>query len=82
MVVLNSTIGIFFKLPVCIIPLINVCADFNYKAARPSAFDYVPPGFGEFYTMFVKTELYGLIQYIILSLYFVVVYSNVYIQSF
>ena len=31
MVVLNSVIGIFFKLPVCFIPLLNVYAKFYYK---------------------------------------------------
>ena len=31
MVVLNSAIGIFLKLPVCIIPLLNVYAQFYFK---------------------------------------------------
>ena len=31
MVVLNSSIEIIFKIPVCFIPLLNMCAQFYYK---------------------------------------------------
>ena len=59
MVVLNSAIGIFFKLPVCIMPLINVYAEFYFKNPL---YKYNHPHFGEFYSMLFDTEFYSLIQ--------------------
>ena len=59
MVVLNSSIGIFFKFPVIIIPLLNVCADFYYKN---NTFRQKHLNFGEFYTMLLDNGFYGLIQ--------------------
>ena len=59
MVVLNSAIGIFFKLPTCIIPLINVCAEFYYKNRKNLDYNL---NFGVFFQYLFDSELYYLIQ--------------------
>ena len=75
MVVLNSLIGIFFKIPVCIIPLINVYAEFYYKnylvsfKLRLTSYQINHPRFGEFYSMFKDTGFYELIQDLSYSLF-------------
>ena len=66
MVVLNSVIGIFFKLPASFIPLLNVVAEFYYKNKINK---YNHPDFGELYSMLLNTELYSLIQDISYFLY-------------
>ncbi len=59
MVVLNSAIGILFKLPVCIIPLLNVCAQFYYKSFE---FRSHHGSFSIFYSMLIDGGFYNLIQ--------------------
>ena len=59
MVVLNSAIGIFFKLPTCIIPLINVCAEFYYKNHKNLDYNI---NFNLFFQYLFDSELYSLIQ--------------------
>ena len=60
MVVLNSSIGILFKLPVCIIPLINMFAKFYYKNKSSK---YSHPSFHIFYTsMLIDCGFSTLIQ--------------------
>ena len=66
MVVLNSVIGIFFKLPASFIPLLNVVAEFYYKDKTYKIFH---PDFGEFYSLLHDTELYWVIQDISYFLY-------------
>ena len=66
MIVLNITIGIFFKLPASFIPLLNVVADYYYKDKSNI---YNQPGFGEFYSMLQDTELISVIQDISYFLY-------------
>ena len=59
MVVLNSIIGIVFKLPICIVPLLNAYARFYYKNLL---YKYDHPRFGEFFSMLVNSGFYDLIQ--------------------
>ena len=59
MVVLNSTIAIFFKLPVCFIPLLNVYAQFYFQNV---VYKLHHPQFGEFYSMLFDTQFYALVQ--------------------
>ena len=66
MVVLNSTIGIFFKLPASFIPLLNIIAKFYYKDEM-NLFNH--PNFAEFYSMLQDTELISVIQDISYFLY-------------
>ena len=66
MVVLNSSIGIFFKLPASFIPLLNVVAEFYYKQRNNR---YYHPRFGEFYSILQNTEQYSLIQDVSYFLY-------------
>ena len=66
MVVLNSVIGIFFKLPSSFIPLLNLIAEFYYK---DKMYKNNHPDFGEFYTLLHETELYSFIQDISYFLY-------------
>ena len=67
MVVLNSVIGIFFKLPASFIPLLNLIAEFYYK--NKMYIKYYHPDFGEFYMLLQDTELYSVIQDISYFLY-------------
>lgn len=59
MVVLNSSIGILFKLPVFFIPLLNICAQFHFKD-----YNYFRShtSFGIFYTNLLDSGFYFLIQ--------------------
>jgi hypothetical protein len=59
MVVLNSAIGILFKLPVCFIPLLNVNAQFYFQNKY---FRLHHPQFAEFYSMLIDSQFYVLIQ--------------------
>ena len=59
MVVLNSLIGIFFKLPVSFIPLLNVLAEFYYKNIGDK---YLFIYFIEFYSVLLDSGFYPLIQ--------------------
>ena len=65
MVVLNSAIGIFFKLPVFILSLINVIAEFYFRNGN---YSYFHPHFGDFYFMLLDGGFFTLIQD--LSLFF------------
>ena len=56
MVVLNSVIGIFFKLPVSFLPLLNVFADFFFKKLE-SYYLFI-----EFYSALIDSGFYALIQ--------------------
>ena len=66
MVILNITIGVFFKLPSFFIPLLNLVAEYYYKN---EANLYTHPNFGEFYSMLHDTQIYHLIQDISYFLY-------------
>ena len=57
MVVLNSTIGIFFKFPVCFIPLLNVFAQYFYKSDNHLYFSFTL-----FYSMLFESDFYVLMQ--------------------
>ena len=59
MVVLNTVIGVFFKLPILLIPLLNLCAQFYYKSRT---YKYHYPSFDIFYSMLFDIGLYSLIQ--------------------
>ena len=59
MVVLNSAIGIFFKLPTCIIPLINVFARFYYKNHNNLIFNN---NFALFFQYLFDSGFYDLVQ--------------------
>ena len=54
MVVLNSAIGIFFKLPVLLIPLLNLVAQFYYKSA---SYKLYHPSFAMFYSMSILVSI-------------------------
>ena len=59
MVVLNSSIGIIFKIPVCFIPLLNMCAQFYYKAGN---YQLIHPSFSIFYLILINSGFYVMIQ--------------------
>ena len=61
-VVLNSAIGILFKVPVCIIPLLNVYTEFFYKYRYDRYNRYSHSYFGYIYPIFIKTEFHSVIQ--------------------
>ena len=58
MVVLNTAIGIFFKLPVSFIPILNVFADMYYYFG----YDKTHPDFAYFYRFLIHTQFYNLIE--------------------
>ena len=58
MVVINTAIGIFFKLPALFIPIINVYAEFYYTANN----DYYNKPFQYIYHFLKETEFLNLIQ--------------------
>ena len=57
MVVLNSLIGIFFKLPVCISPLINLYAKFYYKSKSYRTIQF---NFNDFFTYIMDSGFFTL----------------------
>ena len=59
MVVLNSVIGVLFKLPLSFIPVINMAAEFYYKNLL---YIYLYPSFHEFYLTLYDSGFYTLIQ--------------------
>ena len=59
MVVLNSVIGIFFKLPVCFFPFLKVYGLFYFKNAE---FGFSHPSFSFFYSKLYDGGFYSLIQ--------------------
>lgn len=59
MVVLNSSIGILFKLPVCFIPLLNVVSQFYFKKYSNVLYNI---SFGLFYINFIDSSFYSIIQ--------------------
>ena len=59
MVVLNSAIGILFKVPVCFIPLLNVYAEYFYKYSYSRFFHSY---FAYIYPILIKTEFHSAIQ--------------------
>ena len=56
MVVINTAIGILFKMPVSFIPVINVYAEFFYKDYKNR---YIPSAFGRFYLYLFNNGFYG-----------------------
>ena len=59
MVVLNTLIGVLFKMPLSFIPILNVYADFYYKDFSTR---YNHPSFGRFYTSLFLNGFYGQIS--------------------
>ena len=79
MVVLNSAIGILFKLPVLILPLINLIAQFYY---RNHSYKYDHPSFDMFYSiLFYGGFLFSYSRHFLSSLYFFIAYTIVDLQS-
>lgn len=56
MVVINTAIGILFKMPLCFIPILNVYAEFYYKDSNKLN---IHPAFGRFYSSLFRTGFYG-----------------------
>ena len=66
-VVLNSLIGIYFKTPILVIPLWNLCAIiFNNKGVFNW---FINPGFYDFYSLLLDSGSYSLIQDVFYLLY-------------
>ena len=59
MVVINTAIGLLFKMPVSFIPVINVYAEFYYKNFNDR---YTRPAFGRFYLYLFDNGFYGQIS--------------------
>lgn len=59
MVVLNTAIGLFFKLPLSFLPIVNAYAQFYYKDPH---FRYEKPSFDKFYSYLFESGFYSLIQ--------------------
>ena len=59
MVVLNSSIGILFKLPVCFVPLLNVVSEFYFKKYSNVLYNI---SFALFYIKFFDSSFYSIIQ--------------------
>ena len=78
MVVLNSLIGIFFKLPLVFIPIINTYAVFYYK---DSYYQYFHPYFGEFFILLYDSGAYYLIQDVSYLLYNISLSIQVFIYN-
>lgn len=78
MVVLNSFIGIFFKLPLVFIPIINTYAVFYYK---DSYYQYFHPYFGEFYILIYDSGAYYFIQDVSYLLYNISLSIQVFIYN-
>ena len=62
MVILNSAIGILFKLPVFFIPLLNMCAQFYNKPNKHNFSRWYNSSFNYFYFIFTESEFYSLVQ--------------------
>ena len=60
MVVLNTSIGLLFKLPLIFLPLINTIAKFYYKGNNMVRYSNL--GFDKFYTQLFEADFYRLIQ--------------------
>ena len=59
MVVINTGVGLLFKMPVSFIPILNVCAAFYYKHLETR---FTHPSFGRFYSSLFSNGFYGLIS--------------------
>ena len=59
MVVINTSIGLLFKMPLSVIPILNVYAEFYYKRLEKR---YIHPGFGRFYSSLFFNGFYGQIS--------------------
>ena len=59
MVVINTAIGILFKMPVSFIPIINVYAEFYYKNYNNQ---FKQPEFGQFYSSLFQNGFYSQIS--------------------
>lgn len=57
MVVINTAVGLIFKLPISIPPFINTYAEFYYKDQEKK---YTKPSFGRFYTKMLDSGFYEL----------------------
>ena len=68
MVVINTALGVLFKLPSSFIPLDNLYATFYYRSYKNL---FIAPVFGEFYSYLMDTGFYSLINDICEFLYIV-----------
>ena len=59
MVVINTAIGVLFKMPISFIPILNVIATFYYKSLK---MQYIHPAFGRFYSSLFLNGFYGQIS--------------------
>ena len=59
MVVINTSIGLLFKMPLSVIPILNVYAEFYYKRLEKR---FVHPAFGRFYSSLFFNGFYGQIS--------------------
>jgi len=62
MVVINTSIGLFLKLPICILPLFNLIVQFTFDklTTQPNNFIF----FYNFYKMLIATGFFGLMIYL------------------
>ena len=59
MVVINTAIGVLFKMPISFIPILNVIATFYYSSLE---IRYFKPSFGRFYSSLFLNGFYGQIS--------------------
>jgi hypothetical protein len=59
MVLINTAIGLFFKIPLSFIPILNFYATFYYKDLDMR---YIHPSFGRFYSSLFYNGFYGQIS--------------------
>lgn len=67
-VVINTSIGILFKVSISIIPIINAFAQFYYKDINSQ---YIRPVFNEFYSFLLFSDFFSLFQDLSTFLYIV-----------
>ena len=68
MVVINTALGVLFKLSSSFIPLVNLYATFYYRSYKNL---FIAPAFGEFYSNLLDTGFYSLINDVCELLYIV-----------
>lgn len=66
MVVVNTAVGVLFKIPSAFLPIVNTWAQFFYK---DFAMRFEKPGFDRFYVMLLDTGFYALVQDVAQFLY-------------
>ena len=59
MVIINTAIGLLFKMPISFIPILNVYAAFYYKSVETR---YIHPAFGRFYSSLFFNGFYSQIS--------------------